>query len=646
MDEETKGLASTEGLQGFRAFALRFARQIRATLVLGVYGVISTVSLWLAYQLRFDFFYANLAPELRFREAIPTVMLWVVPIKVVVSYLFKQHQGLLSYFGTPDLYRLLRSMIVASAVISLVRLQFPSDFVPPRGVILIDFIVSMVLLAGFRTTSRLLRESLVQSSPGSNREQAYRIAIIGAGDVGASLAKELLNKRGLGRVPVVFLDDDNSKLKTRIHNIPVIGSPEILVEAKDRFRIEEAIIAMPSAPAKRIGEIVKILQKLHVKFVTAPSLEQMATGKVSLTRFRPVEIQDLLGREPVSIEREDIREIIQGQVVLVTGAGGSIGSELCRQVVSFNPSRLLMVEQSEYLLFEIEQELVEKGYGGTVLPLVANILDEARINDIFGRFSPNTVFHAAALKHVPMMESQPSEAIKVNSLGTKLLADIALKSNVDRFVMISTDKAINPTSVMGATKRMAEMYIQALSASELSRSTRFMAVRFGNVLGSSGSVIPTFNRQILRGGPLKITHPEVTRYFMTIPEAVGLVLQCVTQGTGGEIFVLDMGDSVKIVDLARQLIELNGLRPDEDIELEFIGLRPGEKLYEELKHSGENMIDTGHSKVMRFVCEAQKKEDVEKMLDELREALYVKQAQELKDMLARNVPEYRPYLDG
>ena len=431
-------------------------------------------------------------------------------------------------------------------------------------------------LSSVRLAFRIIRERYL-SPQGRSHRHARRVGIIGAGDVGASLARELTVKRGLGLHPVAFFDDDRSKWHSRVHDIPVVGAPEALLDHKLNLQLEEVIIAMPSAPAKRIGEIVQLLQRSHLKFETVPSLDQLATGKVKVSQLRSVEIQDLLGREPVTLETQNILLILKGRVVMVTGAGGSIGSELCRQIASFNPQRLLLVDQSEVQMFQIEQELIDQGYGVIVLPLVADILDAARMHYIFRRFKPEVIFHAAAHKHVPMMESQPSEAIKNNTLGTAQLAEMALEYEADRFVLISTDKAINPTNVMGATKRMAEMFVQALHASQPGR-TKLMAVRFGNVLGSSGSVIPIFNRQIAAGGPVKVTHPEVTRYFMTIPEAAGLVLQSAAQGVGGEIFVLDMGKPVKIIDLARQLIELSGLKPDEDIEIEFVGLRPGEKL--------------------------------------------------------------------
>jgi FlaA1/EpsC-like NDP-sugar epimerase len=330
-------------------------------------------------------------------------------------------------------------------------------------------------------------------------------------------------------------------------------------------------------------------------------------------------------------------------VVLVTGAGGSIGSELCRQIATCRPRHLLLLDRSEPQVFQIEQELIAAGHLEHIVPLVGDILDLPRMRQIFSRFHPEVVFHAAAHKHVPMMESQPGEAVNNNSLGTAQLADLALESGVDRFIVISTDKAINPTSVMGATKRLVEMYIQSLSASH-SHQTKFMAVRFGNVLGSSGSVIPVFQRQIAEGGPVKVTHPEMTRYFMTIPEACMLVLQSAAQGTGGEIFVLDMGKPVKIVDLARQMIELSGLKPDVDIQIEFIGVRPGEKLFEELSHKGENFAPTAHPKICRFISQTADLAQLRKILERFRANLHQLAPNQVKLALREAIPEYTPYL--
>jgi len=604
--------------------------------ILYLVGLIA--SFYVAYQLRWEF---RMPPHQT--AAFLDNMLWVLPLKLALLYAFRQFAGLLAYFSLPDLRRLVSAMLLASGVMLGYRL-FSADttIAPPKSVILADLILSLGVLTSIRLGFRMVKERFFTGIDAPAR-RTRRVAIIGAGDVGASLAKELLVKRKLALEPVAFFDDDKSKWRSRIHDVPVLGAPETLLNPELNLQLDEAIIAMPRASAKRIGEVVALLQRSRLKFETVPALDQLATGKVKVTQLRNVEIEDLLGRDPVQLEMENIRHILRGKIVMVTGAGGSIGSELCRQIAEFNPSRLLMVEQSEVQIFQIEQEMIERGAGAIVQPLVADILDSARMRQIFERFQPQVIFHAAAHKHVPMMESQPSEAIKNNSIGTARLAELALEHGVERFVLISTDKAINPTNVMGASKRLAEIFIQSLHSKNPSK-TKFMAVRFGNVLGSSGSVVPTFKKQIAAGGPVRVTHPDVTRYFMTIPEAVALVLQSGAQGSGGEIFVLDMGKPVKIVDLARQLIELSGLRPDEDIEIEFVGLRPGEKLYEELSHKGENITPTTHPKIMRFVAEPEPFDRVCKLLEEMNQELHHSEPMQLKMMLKKAVPEYHPYV--
>ncbi len=613
------------------------SRTSRPAILLALYAVVLFGSLYLAYLLRFDF---RLPRD--FLEQLKKHWVWIVGLKLSILFIFGQFAGLLSYFSIPDLRRLFLACCVSSGTLLAVRSSYAAFFPAPRGVILIDFMLSFVLLAVVRVSFRILRERYFAPQSRSHR-RTRRVGIFGAGDVGASLARELMSKRGLGLQPVAFFDDDKQKWRSRVHDIPVIGSPELILDQRLNLQLEEVIIAMPTAPPRRIGELVKLLQQTRLRFETVPSMDQLATGKVKVSQLRDVEIQDLLGRDPVELETENISMLIRGRVVMVTGAGGSIGSELCRQIASFNPQRLLLVEQSEVQIFLIEQELIERGYGGIVLPLVADVLDTARMRHLFGRYRPAVVFHAAAHKHVPMMESQPSEAIKNNSFATARLAELAAEFEAECFVLISTDKAINPTNVMGATKRLAEIYLQALAAA-LPGKTKFMAVRFGNVLGSSGSVIPIFKKQIAAGGPVKVTHPDVTRYFMTIPEAAGLVLQAATQGSGGEIFVLDMGKPVKIIDLARQLIELSGFKPEEDIAIEFVGLRPGEKLFEELSHKGENISPTTHPKIMRFVSEPQPLAAVKELMTNLESRLHIGEGEELKILLRNGVPEYQPYL--
>jgi FlaA1/EpsC-like NDP-sugar epimerase len=602
-----------------------------------LYAAALTGSLWLAYELRFDF-----AVEGAYQAERLIVLCWLIPLQLFLLGRFHQLSTLLGYFSTPDLVRMLGALAISSLAAALIWLALGSGFTPPRGVIVLDFVLGLVGLTGVRLALRIARDSQTVSSVSTGLGKR-RVAIIGAGDAGAVLAHELSLKPGYGLEPVGFFDDNKQKWHSRVHGIPVLGPPEKLLDVTSRYAIDEVIIAMPSAAPRRVGELVRVLRQAGLPCRTVPSLDQLALGQIKVTQLRNVQVQDLLGRDNVELETDSIRRALHERVILVTGAGGSIGSELCRQIASCGPSRLLLLDRSEPQVFQIEQELIIGGHGSYIVPLVGDILDLARMRQIFSRFRPAVVFHAAAHKHVPMMESQPGEAVRNNSLGTAQLAELAVEFGVERFILVSTDKAINPTNVMGATKRLAEMYVQALAAAQPGK-TKLMAVRFGNVLGSSGSVIPMFQRQIAEGGPVTVTHPDMTRYFMTVPEACMLVLQSAAQGTGGEIFVLDMGKPVKIVDLARQMIELSGLKPDRDIQIQFIGVRPGEKLFEEITHRGENIAATTHPKILRFVSEPANLAVLRETLESFRRRLHHDSANELKLALRDAIPEYAPYL--
>jgi FlaA1/EpsC-like NDP-sugar epimerase len=664
--------------------ASKWAGSRRIVALAIIYGGIAAVSFYLAYEIRFDF----LIPENFQQERLRLIGL-AVALKILALIATRQLGSMVAYFSIPDLMRMFWGMVAASAVLFVPRF-FIAEMGPPRGVLMTDFMLCFGGLCMGRLATRVYRERVNPRGRPTGLPQ-QRIAIVGAGDAGASLAKEFINSPSRGFRPVVFFDDDTSKHGKLVHGVPVVGRPETFFEKVDAPDIAKAIIAMPSASAKRVRELLQLFTQKGIKVETLPSLEELASGRVRASRVRPVEVQDLLGREAVNLDSETIRKLIEGRVAMVTGAGGSIGSELCRQIAALNPKRLLLVEQAEGALFNTEQELNELGLGGLALPLVADILDAERMNYIFSRYEPEVVFHAAAHKHVYLMERQPAEAVRNNVLGTRQLAKIAAAHGVDSFVFISTDKAINPTSVMGATKRLAEIQLMAIAAGQApqvavigdslsvegtdtptvithrdreqslispkprspitdnqswavrrAKPTKFMAVRFGNVLGSSGSVIPIFKRQIANGGPVTVTHPDVTRYFMTIPEAVGLVLQSFAQGKGGEIFVLDMGQPVKIVDLARQMIELSGFKVGDDIEISFTGLKPGEKLFEELQHHTENYAATEHPRIMRFTTNAMFSESG---IRELEEQLYTLESNEIKGVLRKLVPEYTPFLD-
>lgn len=610
----------------------------RFLVTIALYAAIIVACFYIAFEVRFDFSVAQQYQDDRQR------ILWVIlGVKLGCLIVFGQTGSMLTYFSIPDFLRLSWALLLSSVLLLLPRALGHGEYTPPRGVLLIDLLLSVAAFCSFRMALRLYRERIMFGKHLVG-VRAERIAIVGAGDAGASLANDLLNTPGRGFRPVMFLDDDKKKHGQSVHGVPILGYAEKLPELREAAGIRHVIIAMPSAPAKRVREIVLFLAQKGYKVETLPALEELASGRARVSRIRPVELEDLLGRDEVALDSATIRKFIEGRVVMVTGAGGSIGSELCRQIARHNPSRLLVLDQSEPSVFLIEQEMIEAGMGAILQPLVADILDEARMNYLFTRFKPQVIFHAAAHKHVFLMERQPAEAIRNNCVGTRLLAQMAARHGVSAFVMISTDKAINPTSLMGATKRLAEIHLQALQANNHT-ATKFIMVRFGNVLGSSGSVIPIFKKQIAAGGPVTVTHPDVTRYFMTIPEAAGLVIQASVLGKGGEIFVLDMGCPVKIVDLAKQLIELSGFKVGEDIELKFTGLKPGEKLFEELQHGDEQHIPTEHPRIMRFVPKNDAREASAKAINEIESALYIVSNNELKGLLKTVVPEYTPYFD-
>lgn len=502
-----------------------------------------------------------------------------------------------------------------------------------EGVIMLDLFTTIMLLSGLRMLIRLYHEEFFAEARGALR----RFLIIGAGNAGEALLRELMRRKNTPYQVVGFVDDDPAKYRMKIHGVPVLGTIEQLPQICQKYSIDEIAIAIPSATPKQMRRVVQICQGTKLRFSTVPSITDIASGKLRVSQIRDVDINDLLGREEVKLDIEGIQRFLRGKTILVTGAGGSIGSEMCRQVCGFGPKNLLLVEQAENPLFFIEGEL-RKAYPDVSLePLICDITDRVRVDQIFDRYRPEVVVHAAAHKHVPLMELNPGEAIKNNVIGTMNVADAADRIGAEHFVMISTDKAVNPTSIMGSSKRIAEMYIQDLNNTS---KTHFVTVRFGNVLGSNGSVVPIFKKQIAEGGPVTVTHPEMRRYFMTIPEASQLVLQAAAIGKGGEIFVLDMGEPVKIVDLARDLITLSGFRPGEDIEIVYTGLRPGEKLFEELSIAGEDMIPTVHPKIAVWKNIPKDREFLRANIQKLIEAAYAQDRQRIVELIKILVPNY------
>ena len=566
--------------------------QLRNRHLLLIDAVLLPVAAWLAFAIRFE------------GAAWPAGMLGVfiafvaltVPAKLAMLVWAGMYGRLWRYASIHDLAVLCRGAalaFLAGAIAGLIVVPSLPTMVQrvPLSSIALDALLTALLLGALRLFLR------VGPSPRRRHEaSARRAVVVGAGAAGSLIVREMSESSRHNVRPVAFVDDDPSKHGRKLHGLPVAGSLAELAAVAGRFNADEVIIAVPSAPGRVVREVVRSAASIGIPTRTVPGLFELIEGHKTVSSLREVVIEDLLRREPVTTDMERVRRLAGGKCVMITGAGGSIGSELCRQIARLEPSRLVAVGRGENSVFELLQELRTTFPELSVEPVIADIRDRARLERVFRAYRPSTVFHAAAHKHVPLMEQNVSEAILNNVLGTQVMAELADRFGCERFVLISSDKAVRPSSVMGATKRLAEGVIQTIGRNS---SCRFISVRFGNVLGSRGSVIPTFLRQIQNGGPLTITHPEMRRYFMTIPEAVQLVLQAGVMGEGGEVFVLDMGEPVRVLDLARDLIRLSGLLEGHDVEIRFTGMRPGEKLYEELFFDEENAAPTEHPKVLR-----------------------------------------------
>lgn len=526
-------------------------------------------------------------------------------IKPIVYYYFGLYRRLWLYASIQELRLIIIAVSSASLLLSvaITLMTFYQIHVPgylgfPRAVLVIDWLLSLVVVGGLRFSLRVLADT--QSANGAFPGRTRRVLVVGAGDAGALVVREMQKNPQLKLSPVCYLDDNPTKQKQQIHGVPVLGTLLDLARIVSMWRIEEVIIAIPSAPGRVVRQVADVCRTKGVPFRTMPGIYELIGGKVSVNRLREVEITDLLRREPAHIDDRLVGESLGGQRVLITGAGGSIGRELCRQVSRWGPLELILLGHGENSIYETLVEMEENYPSLAFHPVIADIRDLDRLGSIFEDYRPQVVFHAAAHKHVPLMEANVEEAVTNNVLGTRNVVEVALNFDVERLVMISTDKAIRPSSVMGATKRIAES--QVLDAAHRSGQA-FSVVRFGNVLGSRGSVIPSFKRQIARGGPVTVTHPDMKRYFMTIPEAVHLVLQASAMGHGGDVFVLDMGEQVRILDLAEDLIRLSGLEPGKDIEIVFTGIRPGEKLSEELWDQGASYKPTDHPDIVLLADE-------------------------------------------
>ncbi len=556
------------------------------------HDIIAAVIAWIfAYLLRFNF---KIPPE--YLSSILQLALFSIPLQVVVFIKFGLYRGIWRFASLPDLRRILMAVTLVSIIIVTLLFMFkPSGIIAPRSILVMYPLLLMLLMGGSRLMYRAWKEYMLY---GINGRLGTPVLLLGAGEAAIALLKDLARSEEW-RV-IGMLDDDATLHGRELLGVKVLGKTAQLTELAAKLEVSHAIIAMPSAAHQSRRKALEIAKQSELTVLTVPAFEDLMSGKVSISQVRHIEVEDLLGRDPVILDDNGLHNLIEAKVAFVSGAGGSIGSELCRQILKYNPSHLVCFDISEFALYQLEQELLQSPHTAKLVFVTGDVKNEARVKQLLSQYQPKVVFHAAAYKHVPLMETHNvAEALSNNVLGTHVMASASMQADVEKFVLISTDKAVNPTNVMGASKRLAEMVCQSLEGEDQSKSrskTHFVMVRFGNVLGSSGSVIPKFRVQIAAGGPVTVTHPEITRYFMSIPEAAQLVMQAGLMGVGGEIFVLDMGEPVKIAELAQDMIRLSGFHHDE-IKISYTGLRPGEKLYEELLADDEQTQPTPHPKL-------------------------------------------------
>lgn len=534
-------------------------------------------------------------------------MPYIILINIGMFYFYGLYRRLWRYATIHDLFTILAAVTSAAIVEILGGIYFDVNL--PNS----TYMISLILMIGAIGCNRLIYKFIYFNDAGGNQKDATRVLIVGAGDAGAMLAREIRNHNEEKKRKIIgYIDDDRTKIGSQLFNTVIMGNCADIERIVEEEKIDEIIIAIPSAGSDVIREIIDSCQKTTCKISVLPSIYELIADKSSLQQLRDISLEDLLCREAVSLDIEQINLYIKDKCVLVTGAGGSIGAELCRKISKFGARQIILLGRGENSIYEIHQELLARFSYVCYVPIIADIRDKSRLKTVFEQYCPEIIFHAAAHKHVPLMEMQPEEAIKNNIFGTKNMAELANQFGCKQFIMISTDKAVNPTSVMGATKRIAEFILQQMNST--SSNTKYSVVRFGNVLGSRGSVVPLFEKQISRGGPITITHPEITRYFMTIPEAVQLVLQAGALARGGDLFLLNMGQPVKILDMAKELIRLHGLIPEQDIKIIYTGLRPGEKLYEELLTVEEGAISTAHKKIFSAQLQAISSKELQECL--------------------------------
>ncbi|MFC1841013.1 polysaccharide biosynthesis protein [Thermodesulfobacteriota bacterium] len=608
--------------------------------------ILVAFSWYFSHQLRFNFSVPQNSIHV-LTHFIPLVVI----IKIITFYLFDLYQGMWRYTSLADLISILKAVSVATLVVIIMTFFVHRLGGFSRSIFIIDWGLTLFLIAGSRIAIRFYfwvgagDESARYKSGNfithlfKSKQKGKRLIIIGAGDCGEKISREIHDNPQLGYDLVGFIDDDPLKSNRKIHGIPVLGNMDEVKYHSEQLDPQELLIAMPSISSKSMRNIVRRCEESGIPFKTVPGMGELINGKVTIKAIRDVSYRDLLGRATIELDEAKIGAYLKDKRILITGAGGSIGSELCRQVCRFSPESLILYERAESPLYEIELELKDHFQYLKIIPRLADILDVRKLENIFEETRPEVVFHAAAYKHVPMLEHNPWEAIDNNVLGTRNVINVSNKYNVERFVLVSTDKAVRPANVMGASKRVAELIAQAQNGCGLS-DTKYITVRFGNVIGSIGSVIPLFKKQIEKGGPVTVTHPEITRYFMTIPEACQLILQAGSMGNGGEIFILEMGVPIKIADMAEDLIRLSGFEPYEDIDIKFVGLRSGEKLYEELITEGEGIVNTSHEKIMVLkgtVCDP---DNLNSKLDSLKKIMEDQDGEGIRKALKDILPEY------
>jgi FlaA1/EpsC-like NDP-sugar epimerase len=589
---------------------------------------ICTFSIFLAYLLRFNF----RIPEID-KKDMPFVISFIIVVRIISFILGKTYAGIIRYTSSEDAQRIFSVIFLGSTILGItdiITYNTTGKIIIPTSIVIIDFIATVFLMVAARTLVKVLYYELKNPSRAKNK-----VIVYGAGESGVITLRTLDKDAGSKFKVVAFIDDDKKKKGKKIEGVKIHHTDE-LDELLTDMDITFIIISTVHLPASRKQKLVEKCLSYNTRVLNVPPISSWINGQLSFKQIKKIKIEDLLERDEIVLDKEKTYEQLYGKTILVTGAAGSIGSELVRQIIGFKPKKIVLLDQAESAIYDLVNELKE--YDQTTFEeVIADIRNQERMENVFNHFKPQIVYHAAAYKHVPLMEMNPSEAISTNVGGTKIVADLAVKYNADRFVLVSTDKAVNPTSVMGASKRAAEIYTQAVGKNS---KTKFITTRFGNVLGSNGSVIPLFKNQIEKGGPLTITHPEITRYFITIHEACQLVLEAGCMGNGGEIFIFDMGESVKIVDLASKMIRLSGLTIGKDIEIVFTGLRPGEKLYEELLNNSENTIPTHNKQIMIAKVEPYELKQIEPEISKLIELFYTQDNVKIVRQLKTIVPEY------